>query len=641
MSAFVYANGQYHLLAGNKIVKDAALLDMKSTDKIIVNGQAYNLGAGSSVTPEIPEVPDAPTLSDMVHDNGTEPATGNKWYITPDGAGSMDGSSWENAASASMIHVILLSAASGDSIYFAEGDYTADRTLTLPSGVSLFGGFPSENPSWETRNAFTHQTVWTASHSGAWLASTSNVSGQLVDGFTLMNYAGTTADGNNLTFKNMTLSSGNFTTAGKLENCYVTGVTLNAGSVSSCKAVNSPATITNAEDTDFYYASVEVSGNAEDCNIYGKNASKVDCIISGTATNCTAVNCTSTCSASGSYSYIFYGTATNCTAVNCTSTGSDKGSCIFRGTGEITNCTAVNCTSTGSGAGCIFRGTGEITNCTAVNCTSTCSASGSSSYIFYGTATNCTAVNCTSTGSGAGSICCIFRNSNVIKNCTAVNCISTCLNGSSYSYIFDGAAMNCTAVNCTSSCPGIGSYSSIYYFFGTDEIKITNCTAVNCTSTGSDKGSCIFYSGNGEITNCTAVNCISTGKGAGYIFSNGKNCLSWNNSGTEFTGTKITCAGSVYDATLALTLGTDNSIARFTNTGFAPAKGVQDVGDCPSPLDDPDGYAEWLSAFGDWHPAADSFLLGAGTADSSVTTDADGVTRPDPPSIGAFEAKPA
>ena len=110
---------------------------MKSTDKIIVNGQAYNLGAGSSVTPEIPEVPDAPTLSDMVHDNGTEPATGNKWYITPDGAGSMDGSSWANAASASMIRVILLSAASGDSIYFAEGDYTADRTLTLPSGVSL------------------------------------------------------------------------------------------------------------------------------------------------------------------------------------------------------------------------------------------------------------------------------------------------------------------------------------------------------------------------------------------------------------------------------------------------------------------------------------------------------------------------
>ena len=566
MSAFVYANGQYHLLAGNKIVKDAALLEMNATDKIIVNGLAYNLGAGS-VNPEIPEVPDAPTLSDMVHDNGTEPATGNKWYITPDGAGSMDGSSWNNAAAVSQIHVILLSAASGDSIYFAEGDYTADRTLTLPSGVSLFGGFTASNPSWETRDAFAHQTRWTASHSGAWLASTSNVAGQLVDGFTLMNYAGTTADGDNLTFKNMTLSGGSFSTAGKLENSYVTGVTLNAGSVSSCKVVNSPATITETEGTDFYYASVAVSGSAEDCNVYGTEENKVNCRFSANATNCTAVNCTT----SYSSSYIFYNDATNCTAVNCTTKNYIFGS-------SATNCTAVNCTA--------------------------------NSYIFYNDATNCTAVNCTTSYSSRY----IFGSS--ATNCTAVNCTTK-------TYIFASSATNCTAVNCTAN-------SYIFYGFA------TNCTAVNCTG-----GEYIF---DNSATNCTAVNCTGN-----HIFGSTatnirfRNCLSWNNDGTEFADyTELTtCAGSTYNAALALTLGTDNSIARFTNTGFAPAKGVQDVGACPSPLDDPDGYAEWLSAFGDWHPAADSFLLGAGTADSSVTTDADGVTRPDPPAIGAYEAKPA
>ena len=512
MSAFVYANGQYHLLAGNKIVKDAALLDMKATDKIIVNGQSYNLGAGS-VTPEIPEVPDAPTLSDMVHENGTEPATGTKWYITPDGAGSMDGSSWANAASQSQIHVILLSCASGDSVYFSEGDYTTDRTLTLPSGVSIFGGFPSENPSWETRNAFTHQTVWSDSHSGAWLASTSNIAGQVVDGFTLMNYVGTTEDGQNVTFKNMTLSGGSFTTAGKLENCYVTGVTLNAGSVSSCKAVNSPATITETEGTDFYYASVAVSGNAEDCNVYGTEENKVNCRFSANATNCTAVNCTD----SNYDSYIFY-TATNCTVVSCTA----------------------------------------------------------DNVIFYRTVTNCTVVNCAAT-----------RN------------------------IFALTAKNCTAVNCTAEDGSI-------FYSNSSVSPITNCTAVNCTAT-----SYIFY----KTSQSNRI----------------KNCLSWNNDGTEFSDytNLTTCAGSTYNSALALTLGTDNSIARFTNTGFAPAKGVQDVGACPSPIDDPDGYAEWLSAFGDWHPAADSFLLGAGTALEDVTTDADGVTRPDPPSIGAFEAKTA
>lgn len=66
MSAFVYANGQYHCLAGNKIVKDAALLDMKATDKIVLNGVAYNLGIGSA----IPVVPDVPECT-ITHINGT------------------------------------------------------------------------------------------------------------------------------------------------------------------------------------------------------------------------------------------------------------------------------------------------------------------------------------------------------------------------------------------------------------------------------------------------------------------------------------------------------------------------------------------------------------------------------------------
>lgn len=478
----------------------------------------------------------------------------------------MAGTSWANAASGSMVHAILLSATSGDRVYFSEGDYTTDRVLVLPSGVSLFGGFPSENPSWETRNAFTHQTVWTASHSGAWLASTSDITGQLVDGFTLMNYAGTTADGSNLTFKNMTLSGGSFTTAGDLENCYVTGVTLNAANVTSCEVVNSPAVISKAKNTYFYYASVEVSRNAEDCNVYGTEESKVNCCFSGPATNCTAVNCTAD-------TYTFKSYATNCTAMNCAA---------------------------------------EIP-------------------IFYGIATNCTAVNCAVINANPILSEGIFAYSST--NCTAVNC--TVKSGGSY--IFGGPATNCTAMNCTvvNSLPGNGR------IFGNATAQKVNCTAVNCTV---EDGSIFDNDSSQSTVNCTAVNCICSE----YIFRTTSsvgilNCLSWNNSGTEFSDyTELTtCAGSVYNVELALTLGTDNTIARFTNTGFAPAQGVQDVGDCPSPIDDPDGYAEWLAAFGDWHPASNSFLLGAGTADSSVTTDADGVTRPDPPSIGAYEAKPA
>ena len=142
--------------------------------------------------------------------------------------------------------------------------------------------------------------------------------------------------------------------------------------------------------------------------------------------------------------------------------------------------------------------------------------------------------------------------------------------------------------------------------------------------------------------NCASVNCRVYGGGSRNIFYTAKNCLSWNNSGTEFAdySNATTCAGSAYNAALALTLGTDNSIARFTNTGYYPAQGVQDVGDCPNPITDPTGYAAYLAAFGDWHPLANSFLIGKGTDDISATTDADGVTRPDPPTIGAYEPVP-
>ena len=429
MAVTVYKALKHRILSGKKIYTSGEWKVIPDNAKIFLGGQWRGIGFSSS---------SSSGETGLEFDNGTEPSSGNVFYITPNGNGTMDGSSWGNAAPVSQVHAILLSCVSGDSVYFSEGEYTTDRVMDIPSGVTLYGGFKNENPTWETRNGFVHQSIFSGS-------SNFNMStGGTVDGFTIKGYSrtGTSA----------------------YKNCI--------------------------SNVDFY----------------------------GTATNCAAVN-------GGSFSR----TATNCMAVN--------------------------------GGG--FSG---------------------------GTATNCMAVNCTANRLGR---------------------------------IFDGSSINCTAVNCTAN-------SYIFYNYA------TNCTAVNCTC-----GDYIFYSASSmeSFINCTAVNCIC----GDYIFylsgTSGtvKNCLSWNNDGTEFYvfNSPTTCAGSVYDASLALTLGTDNSIARFTNTGFAPAKGVQDVGACPSPL-----YAEWLSAFGDWHPAADSFLLGAGTADSSVTTDADGVTRPDPPAIGAYEAKP-
>ena len=86
-------------------------------------------------------------------------------------------------------------------------------------------------------------------------------------------------------------------------------------------------------------------------------------------------------------------------------------------------------------------------------------------------------------------------------------------------------------------------------------------------------------------------------------------------------------------------LGNDNSLSKFTNTGFYPAIGVQNAGNCPSPIDDPEGFDAYIRMFGDWHPAADSILVGKGEYASDYPVDIDGVTRPDPPTIGAYEPK--
>lgn len=106
MASYVYADGKYHMLAGNKIANNGELLSMKHTDRIVADGEDYPLGvatvdADEPTIPDVPDIPDAsePTLTTLVHEQGDEPTGGTAWYISPDGAGAMDGTSWDNAAS--------------------------------------------------------------------------------------------------------------------------------------------------------------------------------------------------------------------------------------------------------------------------------------------------------------------------------------------------------------------------------------------------------------------------------------------------------------------------------------------------------------------------------------------------------------
>ena len=87
-------------------------------------------------------------------------------------------------------------------------------------------------------------------------------------------------------------------------------------------------------------------------------------------------------------------------------------------------------------------------------------------------------------------------------------------------------------------------------------------------------------------------------------------------------------------------LGPTTMNTEFVNKGFTPSTGIQDVGECPDPDENPNGYNEWMSQFGDWHPKEGSLLFNPrfkGTYDESITTDLDGNTRNDPPTLGCYE----
>lgn len=69
------------------------------------------------------------------------------YFVSVDGAGDKDGTSWENAAQASEVLTasFINNLSSGDGIYLMAGTYKMPKgTLTFPAGVTLQGGYSSK-----------------------------------------------------------------------------------------------------------------------------------------------------------------------------------------------------------------------------------------------------------------------------------------------------------------------------------------------------------------------------------------------------------------------------------------------------------------------------------------------------------------
>ena len=81
-----------------------------------------------------------------------EDLDGKVIYITKDGAGLKDGTSWNNAyAGASLDHAVTEAAAFASpnkkEVWAASGEYLRTATLTLAKGAKLYGGFAGTEPA--------------------------------------------------------------------------------------------------------------------------------------------------------------------------------------------------------------------------------------------------------------------------------------------------------------------------------------------------------------------------------------------------------------------------------------------------------------------------------------------------------------
>jgi hypothetical protein len=69
------------------------------------------------------------------------------WYVTPTGAGMMNGTNWANAYAGSSLQAAITTAGIGDQVWVAAGTYTptsgTDRTLffSMKNGVQIYGSF--------------------------------------------------------------------------------------------------------------------------------------------------------------------------------------------------------------------------------------------------------------------------------------------------------------------------------------------------------------------------------------------------------------------------------------------------------------------------------------------------------------------
>ena len=189
----------------------------------------------------------ADRIQDCTVDKGAYEYTGstvkrdevNKaFYVTPNGSGTADGSSADNAACAMKLQMVLNAAIAGDVVKIATGEYNANTlsdpndpqsyTFVVPAGVTVEGGYDN---NFTVSKPFEQETK---------LSPVANYRGQTVNGY----HAVTFGDGS--------------------ETTIIDGVTLTGGKATSM--------VGSGENTQGGGAIVPAWGHIRNCRVYGNEA---------------------------------------------------------------------------------------------------------------------------------------------------------------------------------------------------------------------------------------------------------------------------------------------------------------------------------------------------------------------------------
>lgn len=263
MAVLTYKGGKYRNLTGNKIYDGTEWRDMTGNSKIFLDGKWRNFSWMTENTdipegeaPVYPGVPGPELTEDNLVHVQTEQPSGTVWYVTPGGSGTKDGTSWDNAFSASQIHVAMLSCQEGDAVFMMEGYFgKLDRPAVIPAGVSVYGGFPAADPIWEKRNGFAFATTWEGNKNFAPFVCSG--SQHLIDGICLKDFSGEATDSQSAVIRNCTFSGGGFSFSGSMNNCKATDCSICIGGDAE------RVVVVNTRSSDFL-----VTGNVLDATLF-------------------------------------------------------------------------------------------------------------------------------------------------------------------------------------------------------------------------------------------------------------------------------------------------------------------------------------------------------------------------------------